>query len=252
MNIKRALRVWQRNATVYKKLYRSSLALNFFEPMLYLIAFGYGLGGFVKDIKGMSYLEFIAPGIVMSSAMFAASYECTYGTYVRMVYQKTFDAIMATPVRFNELVLGELLWGSTKSLIYGSIILIVISLFGLVKSNLVLFILPFILACGLIFASLSLIATAIVPGIESFNYFYTLFLTPLFLFSGLFFPLEGLSSIVLIVAEINPLYHLVKISRAFSYGDISLISLKDFSVIFLYLLILPPLPFILLRRKYLL
>lgn len=186
MDFKRAFRVWQRNATVYKKLYRSSLTLNFFEPMLYLIALGYGLGGFIKEINGMTYIEFIAPGIIMSSAMFAACYECTYGTYVRMVYQKTFDAILATPITFNELILGELLWGATKSLIYGTVIILVISLFGLVKSSYVVFLIPLILMCGLIFASLSLIATAIVPGIDSFNYFYTLILTPLFLFSGIF------------------------------------------------------------------
>ncbi|MCX8031763.1 MAG: ABC transporter permease, partial [Thermodesulfovibrionales bacterium] len=88
--------------------------------MLYLIALGYGLGGFIKEINGLSYIEFIAPGIIMSSAMYAASYECTYGTYVRMEYQKTFDAILATPILFNELVLGEMLWGATKSLIYGT------------------------------------------------------------------------------------------------------------------------------------
>lgn len=122
----------------------------FFEPMLYLLALGYGLGGFVKEINGLSYLQFIAPGIVMSSAMYAASYECTYGTYVRMEYQKTFDAIMATPILFDELVLGELLWGATKSLIYGTIIVLIISLFGVVSSYQVLFLIPYIFACGLL------------------------------------------------------------------------------------------------------
>lgn len=158
--------------------------------MLYLIALGYGLGGFIKEIMGMTYIEFIAPGILISSAMFAASYECTYGTYVRMVYQKTFDAILATPITFNELILGELLCGATKSLIYGTVIVFVISLFGLIKSPYAIFLIPLIIVCGLIFASLSLIATAIVPGIDSFNYFYTLILTPIFLFSGIFFLLK--------------------------------------------------------------
>lgn len=251
MSIKRAFRVWQRNATVYKKLYRSSLTLNFFEPMLYLIALGYGLGGFVKEINGVSYIEFIAPGIIMSSAMFAASYECTYGTYVRMVYQKTFDAILATPINFNELVFGELLWGATKSLIYGTIIVFVISIFGVVKSSYVFFLLPFIIICGLIFAALSLIATAIVPGIDSFNYFYTLVLTPLFLFSGIFFPLEDMPKIVIKLSEINPLLHLVNISRSLCYGILSSNFLTDLAVVLGYLVILTPLPFILLKKRYL-
>lgn len=252
MNLKRAFRVWQRNATVYKKLYRSSLTLNFFEPMLYLIALGYGLGGFIKEINGISYIEFISPGIIMSSAMFAACYECTYGTYVRMVYQKTFDAIMATPITFNELVLGELLWGATKSLIYGTVIILVISLFGLVKSFYVFFLIPFIFMCGLLFASLSLIATAIVPGIDSFNYFYTLILTPLFLFSGIFFPLNDMPEIVIKLSQINPLLHFVNISRGFCYGNISHSLVYDMLVVAFYLILLIPLPFILLKRRYVL
>ncbi|GAB5046011.1 ABC transporter permease [Thermodesulfovibrio sp. TK110] len=252
MNLKRAFRVWQRNATVYKRLYRSSLTLNFFEPMLYLIALGYGLGGFIKEIKGISYIEFIAPGIVMSSAMFAACYECTYGTYVRMVYQKTFDAILATPITFNELIFGELLWGATKSMIYGTIIIIVISLFGLVKSSYVIFLIPLIFICGLIFASLSLIATAIVPGIDSFNYFYTLILTPLFLFSGIFFPLEDMPDIVIKLSQVNPLLHFVNISRMLCYGNISDILFSDIGIVFIYLILLAPLPFILLKRRYIL
>jgi len=252
MNLKRAFRVWQRNATVYKKLYRSSLTLNFFEPMLYLIALGYGLGGFIKQINGMSYIEFIAPGIVMSSAMFAASYECTYGTYVRMIYQKTFDAILATPINFNELILGELLWGTTKSLIYGTIIILVISVFGVVKSPYAVFLIPLIFACGVIFASMSLIATAIVPGIDSFNYFYTLVLTPLFLFSGIFFPLEDMPDIVVRISQTNPLLHLVNISRALCYGDLSSRLFYDLLITVVYVSILLPLPFVLLKRRYVL
>lgn len=252
MNIKRAFRVWQRNATVYKKLYRSSLALNFFEPMLYILALGYGLGGFIKQIQGVSYLEFIAPGIVMSSAMFAASYECTYGTYVRMKYQKTFDAILATPILFEELVLGEMLWGATKSLIYGTIIIFVISLFGVVKSYFVLLLLPVLFMCGLIFASLSLIATSLVPGIDSFNYFYTLILTPIFLFSGIFFPLNDMPSLIIKISQLNPLLHLVNISRALCYGKINASLGLNFIYIIVYILILASLPFFLLKRRYLL
>lgn len=250
MNIKRAIRVWQRNANVYRKLYRSSLALNFFEPMLYLIALGYGLGGFIKEINGLSYIEFIAPGIIMSSAMYAASYECTYGTYVRMEYQKTFDAILATPILFNELVLGEMLWGATKSLIYGTIILFVMFLFGLIKDFQVLLLVPYIFICGIIFANLSLIATALVPGIESFNYFYTLLLTPLFLFSGIFFPIEDMPSILKELSLLNPLFHLVNISRLLFYGSINENFIVESIYVLFFLIVFIPLSFILLKRRY--
>lgn len=252
MNLKRALRVWQRNATVYKKLYRSSIVLNFFEPMFYLLALGLGLGGLIKQINGLSYLQFIAPGILMSSAMYAACYECTYGTYVRMEYQKTFDAILATPILFDELVLGELLWGATKSLIYGTIILIVMFMFGIVQNPLVFMLFIYVFLCGVIFSSLSLIATALVPGIDSFNYFYTLFLTPLFLFSGIFFPIDDMPEFIKKISIFNPLYHLVNISRALFYQGISKDLLVESIYIIAFLFIFTPLSFVLLRRRYLL
>src|SRR4030066_924695 len=112
MKLKKALRVWQRNFTVYTKLYKSSIAFNFVEPVLYLVALGLGLGGFVKEINGVPYIQFIAPGLIVSSSMFATASECTYGTYIRMTYQKTFDAILATPINIDDLVAGELIGGA--------------------------------------------------------------------------------------------------------------------------------------------
>jgi lipooligosaccharide transport system permease protein len=221
LQIKRALRVWQRHWLVYTKLYKTSFALNFIEPALYLVAMGFGLGAFVREIHGQSYIQFIAPGIVASSSIFAAVYECTYGTYIRMTFQRTFDAILATPVNLDDLIAGELIWGATKSVIFGITITIVISLFGLVDSWYIILAIPFIFLGGLIFAELSVVFCAIVPGIDSFSYFYTLFMTPLFLFSGIFFPLDSMPDMVAQLAFFSPLYHLVNICRAFSSGSIS-------------------------------
>ena len=209
MQIRRAWRVLQRHWTVYTKLYKSSFALNFIEPVLYLVAMGMGLGVFVQDINGQPYIKFIGPGIIASSSMFAAVYECTYGTYIRMTFQKTFDAILATPVNIDDLIAAELAWAAVKSVIYGLTIMIVVALFGLVDSPLLLLSVPMIFLCGLIFAEVSMITTALVPGIDSFSYFYTLFMTPLFLFSGIFFPVETLPRAVAGIAWFTPLYHLV-------------------------------------------
>ncbi len=248
INLRRALSVWQRNFTVYKRLYKSSMVLNFVEPGLYLLAFGIGLSAYLKEINGIPYIKFIAPGIVASSSAFSATYECTYGTYVRMHYQKTFDAILATPVGIYDLVLGELLWGATKSIIYGTIIICVISVAGLVDSWMVLLTIPFIFLSGMLFSEISVIAAATVPGIDSFNYFYTLFMTPLFLFSGIFFPLDGLPEIVRDLAFFNPLYHMVEIMRAFSAG---LIASAPPHILWLITasLLLSRLPFRLLKRR---
>ncbi len=248
MNLKRAFRVWQRNFTVYTKLYKSSIALNFVEPVLYLSALGLGLGAFVKEINGVPYIKFIAPGIIASSAMFAAVYECTYGTYVRMTFQKTFDAILATPVNIYDLVAGELMWGATKSMLYGTIIMIVISLFGLVDSPTIILTIPILFISGLIFAEMSIIAVATVPGIDTFNYFYTLLMTPMFLFSGIFFPLDNLPAIVSKIAFFTPLYHLVNLCRSFSSGKISG-SVSDIAWIFVAVIILTPYPFRLMKRR---
>ena len=247
MRIKRALSVWRRNFTVYTKLYKSSLVLNFIDPILYLGALGLGLGAFIKEINGVPYIKFIAPGIIASSAMFAAFYECTYGTYVRMHFQKTFEAILATPVNIYELVAGELLWGATKSMIYGATIIIVISLFGLVDSYIIIFLLPVLFLCGLIFAQIAVTSAAIVPGIDSFNYFYTLFITPMFLFSGIFFPLDALPPLVSDIAYFTPLYHLVNICRAFALGNFSVTG--DIIWMLFAVAILAPFPFRLMKRR---
>jgi len=219
LKVERAFRVWQRHFTVYTKLYKSSIALNFIEPVLYLVALGFGLGAYIKEVQGRPYINFIAPGIIASSSMFAAVYECTYGTYVRMFLQKTFDAILATPVNIDDLIAGELIWGATKSALYGIIIIGAISAFQLVDSFLILLLLPVLFVSGLIFAEISLICVALVPGIDSLNYFYTLFMTPMFLFSGIFFPLENLPPFIGQVAWFTPLFHLTNTCRALASGN---------------------------------
>lgn len=248
MRIKRAFSVWQRHWLVYTKLYKTSFALNFVEPALYLMAMGYGLGAFVQDIKGQPYINFIAPGIVASSSVFAAVYECTYGTYIRMTFQKTFDAILATPVNLDDLVAGELFWGATKSVIFGITIMIVIALFGLIGSPLILLAIPFIFLGGLIFSELSVVCCAVVPGIDSFSYFYTLFMTPLFLFSGIFFPLDSLPPAVAHLAVVSPLYHLVNICRACSVGDVGPVA-GNMVWLAVVAALLAPLPFRLMKKK---
>lgn len=248
MKIKRAFRVWQRHLLVYTKLYKSSFALNFVEPILYLAAMGLGLGTFVKEIHGLPYVNFIAPGIIASSSMFAAIYECTYSTFVRMTFQKTFDAILATPITIDDLIAGEMMWGATKSLIYGTIIIIVISLFGLVASPLVICVIPVLFVSGLIFSEISLICVAKVPGIDSFNYFYTLLITPMFLFSGIFFPIDTLPPLVVKIAFFTPLYHLVNICRAFATGRFSPVA-GDLAWLLLVAALLSVYPFRLMRRR---
>ena len=246
MKIRRAYRVWQRHAKVYTKLYLSSLTLNFVEPILYLTAMGMGLGMFVGEMEGMPYINYIAPGIVAYSSMFAVSGECTYGTFVRMTFQKTFDAILATPVNLDDLVAGEIMWGATKSALYGTVILAAISAMGLVGSPMVLAAIPVLFVSGLIFAGLAVMYVAVVRGIDWFNYYFTLVITPMFLFSGVFFPLGGLPGWVEKVAFFIPLYHLVRVVRELSAGRWPL---WDMLWLVAAAAIILPYPFRLMRRR---
>ena len=248
LKLKRAFRVWQRNLTVYTKLYRSSIVFNFVEPILYLVALGLGLGSFIKEINGMPYINFIAPGLIASSSMFATASECTYGTYVRMTFQKTFDAILATPVNIDDLVAGEILWGATKSVLYGTIIIIVISVFGLTGSPWIVLAVPVLFISGLIFAETAVIAAAIAPGIDSFSYFFTLILTPSFLFSGIFFPLDTLPPVISKIAFFTPLYHFVNIFRALSTGPPETV-IWDIVWVIAAAALLAPYPFRLMRKR---
>jgi len=217
----RAFLVFRRNILVFKKTWLTNIAFNFIEPILYLGAMGYGLGRLVQDIEGMSYIQFIAPGIIASSAMWATAAECTYDSFVRMNHQKIYHAIVATPINLDEVVVGELLFGAFKSVLYGTVILAVIWIFGLVQSPWALLVPVALIPAGLVVAELGMMWTGLVPNMDSFSYFFTLVITPMFLFSGVFFPVSGLGELPARIAASLPLYHTVSIIRSLVTGDIS-------------------------------
>lgn len=227
----RAWHVWERDRDTYLRLWRTELWPPFLEPLMYLLAFGLGLGAYVTSIGGQSYLQFIAPGIMAQSAMFAAAFECTYGSFVRMEFQKTFDAIIATPVSIQDVVAGEILWATTRGLIGASAILIVVSLMGLVQWPSAVLMLPLAAISGFMFASIGMVVTSVVPSINSFNYFITLGLTPMFLVSGVFFPLDALPPFFQRLAFLSPLTHVVMPMRAAATGQLSWALLWNVAVV---------------------
>jgi lipooligosaccharide transport system permease protein len=145
--------VWRRNFDVFTKTIKVNFLPSLLEPILYLVAFGFGLGGFIPSIQGQPYIDFIAPALVAIAIMNGAFFECTFASFVRMYFQKTFDAIVATPVSVEEVVAGELLWGATRSTFNASIVLAVIAVFGLIKSPLFLLVVPLAFFGGLMFGS---------------------------------------------------------------------------------------------------
>lgn len=219
---RRFIRVWQRNLSVYRKTWKISFLPPLLEPMLYLLAFGVGLAVMVGTVRyadeELSYIAFIAPALVAVAIMYNAFFETTYNSYVRMYYQKTFDAMLATPLNLEEIILGELVWAATKALIATVLMGTVISLFGLLAYPSALGLLPLALLGGLVFAALGMICTALVPSIENFNLPIFLGITPMFLFSGTFFPLDNLPTWAQSLAMILPLTHLVALARACALG----------------------------------
>lgn len=210
----RAIKVWQRNLEVFWKTWKVNFFPPFIEALLYLFAFGLGLGTYVGVIDGVPYVSYIAPAILAIAVMNSAFFECTYGSYVRMYYQKSFDAIIATPLSIEDVIAGELLWGATRSVISVGIMLPVLVAFGVISLPFSLFAIPLAFFAGLTFAGIAMCFTAVTPGIDTLNYPAFLFITPMMLFSGTFFPLAILPQILQYIAlAVFPLTHLVALMR---------------------------------------
>ncbi|HWR41874.1 ABC transporter permease [Sporomusa sp.] len=215
------LKIFYRHMAVFRKIWFTNIMFNFIEPLLYLTAMGYGLGTFVQDINGLSYIQYIAPGMVASSAMFAASFECTYGSFIRLHYQKTFQAMLAGPVTVRDIVAGDILYATFKSTLFGLVILTVITVLGQVQSWWAILIPLFLVIPGLTFSLLAICYTGITDNIDKFNYYVTLFLTPSYLFSGVFFPINSMPGWAQVLAWFNPIYHSVEVCRAMALGNIN-------------------------------
>jgi lipooligosaccharide transport system permease protein len=210
--------VWQRNLLVWAKLLGPALLGNFGEPLLYLLALGYGLGSLVGDVAEMPYVVFLASGIVCSSAMMTASFEGMYSAYTRMEVQKTWDAMLTAPLEVRDVVLGEIVWAATKSLLSVAAILAVAAGLGAVADPRALLVLPVVLLTGMCFGALSLVVTAFARSYDFFLYYNTLLITPMMLFSGVFFPIEGMPSAIQWGAALLPLAHAVDLVRPLMTG----------------------------------
>jgi lipooligosaccharide transport system permease protein len=208
-------RMWQRNAVLFRRGWRLFVVPNFFEPVLYLLSIGLGLGLYVgEQIMGVEYVVFIAPGLAAASAMNGSVFEVTYNVYVKLVYVKLYDAVITTPLEPEDVGAGEIAWAVTRSLMYGVTFVIVMALLGYVASPLALLTPIAVALIGIGFSSLGMVVTAIIPRMELYTYFFTLFVTPMFLFSGIFFPIERLPAAAQPVAWFTPLHHGVELMRA--------------------------------------
>jgi lipooligosaccharide transport system permease protein len=212
------LAIWLRNGRVWKKHILATLIGNLGQPLLFLLALGYGLGRDMAPMDGLTYLQFIAPGLVASAVMYSAALETTYGSYTRLTVQKTYEAILMTPLGVVDLVLGEIVWGASKGVLSALIMLLTLPLFGVVPSPWVVLLLPVLFVSGMFFSAFGLIMTALAKNYDFFNYFTSLVITPLFLFSGIFFPVQTMAPPIRSVLEMLPLTPIVSLARILCYG----------------------------------
>jgi lipooligosaccharide transport system permease protein len=210
--------VWRRNMLVWKKLAIPSLLGNLADPMLYMLGFGYGLGAMLPDVFGTSYIAFLAAGTVCSSTMMAASFEAMYSGFSRMHVQRTWDAIMNAPITLDDVLVAELMWAASKSFMAGGAVLVVAAALGFVQSAAALWVLPVMFVTGLAFASLGLIMTALSVSYDFFMYYFTLFITPMMMMCGVFFPADQLPQVLQQAAVFLPLTHAVALVRPLMNG----------------------------------
>jgi lipooligosaccharide transport system permease protein len=234
--LQRVYSVWYRHILVYVKNIFSNGLPPFLEPLLFLLGVGLGLGGFVGEINGIHYVNFLAAGIIAPPAMFTAAYECTFGTFIRLEFDKVYDGMISASITVNDLFIGEILFAGTKGLFFSSAVLAVLSLFGLIESPMAFFNIFVGFFTGVMFAVLSLLVTSFVNNINHFNFYFTGFITPAFFLSGIVFPLDTLPRYVEIFAHIFPLMHSVNLMRAFCFNNFEISLLGDVFYIIIFIL----------------
>jgi lipooligosaccharide transport system permease protein len=212
--------VWYRHTRVYTKNLLSNGLPPFLEPLLFLLGVGLGLGRYIdQQMQGMDYIEFLGTGLLVTASMYTAAFECTFGTFIRLEFDKTYDGMLAAPITVNNLIVGEILWAGTKGLFFSFAVVCILTLFGIIRlpQGLLAPLVGFL--TGLMFASLSLLVTSFVKSLNHFNFYHTGFLSPMFFFSGIVFPTSSLPAPLRVFAEVVPLTHSVRLARAICTGD---------------------------------
>jgi lipooligosaccharide transport system permease protein len=185
----------------------------FLEPVIFLVGVGLGLGRYIASMDGVRYLVFLATALPVTSSMFTSAYECTFGTFVRLEFQKSYDGMIAAPVTVNDLFVGEVLWAGTKGLFFSACVVVVMAAFGAIPLPVGAVAVPIGFLTGAMFGGLSLLVTSFVTNINHFNFYFTGFLSPMFFFSGTVFPLDSLPRALRPLAELMPLTHAIRLTR---------------------------------------
>ncbi len=208
-----------RNLLVWRKLAVPSILGNIAEPLITLVAFGYGLGSMIGQVQGLPYIQYLAAGSIAVSCGLAATFEALYSAYSRMQVQKTWESIMNAPIALDDIVLAEMVWAAMKSLFTVTAILAVIFALGISRAPTMLLALPVLVFVGITFASIALVFNALAQGYDFFTYYFTLVLTPMTFLSGVYFPIEQMPGWLQGVAHVLPLTAAVELVRPLVLGQ---------------------------------
>jgi len=241
--------VWSRNVRVWRKLLGSALLGNIGEPLLYLLALGYGLGSFLGELQGLPYVTYLASGMICASAMNTASFEGMYSAYTRMAVQDTWIGMLTAPLGIRDVLLAEVIWCGTKSLFSVAAILLIAGLMGLVADMRALLVLPLAWLVGVCFGAMALVVTAVARNYDFFLSYFTLVITPMLLLSGVFFPISGMPEAVQTAARALPLYHAIGLMRPLMIGAVPQDVLIHLAVLLGYTLVSFPLATYLISKR---
>jgi lipooligosaccharide transport system permease protein len=210
-----------RNLISYKRFILPTFVVSLGQPLFYLITFGIGMGAYMGYIGGKPYLNFLVPGVLISSVMLSSTFECLYDTFVKMIHERLYDSLIATPVSAEDVVAGDIAWGALRGMMSGALMLIVAMFMGVFPGSVVSVLLLLLVMgfVGVLFSSLAMIVTSFAPNFDFFNYYTELVITPMLFFSGVFFPLDKFPDWLKVVALFMPLTHAVTISRAVFAGE---------------------------------
>jgi lipooligosaccharide transport system permease protein len=223
---------------VYTKNILSNGFPPFLEPLIFLVGVGLGLGKYITEpMGGVKYIEFLGAGLLVTTAMFTSAFECSFGTFIRLEFEKVYDGMLAAPMTVNNLIIGEMLWAGSKGLFFSFAVLCILSLFRIIA-------LPYGLLAplvgfltGVMFAALSMLITSCVKTINHFNFYFTGLISPMFFFSGVVFPVKNLPAFVRPLAEILPLTHSVRLVRAICSNNYNPFLLLDLLYIVAFILL---------------
>jgi lipooligosaccharide transport system permease protein len=205
----------RRNWWVYRKDFIANISPTVADPAFLLLSLGAGLGTYMAQIEGHSYSQYLAPGLAVGTAMFTAFFETSYGFFVRLTFENIFKAMLTTPIGITEIVFGEFIWVGIKGALMISFVSLFLALFGLFHNPMLFPLVPIVgLLIALPHGAMGLLSTCWVKNINQFQTVYAFLISPIYFFSGVFFPISQMPEALQWVAAVSPLYHGVKLAQA--------------------------------------